>query len=157
MKYRVLCKQTMVYLDASEGYVVVTLQRNWLGRAEIVDIGDAIDFTDLMEEAMGGWQEPETPAMTEAATAAFNKAADGLVGVDYRPVYDAQALGAFLWAKSQKCICCKNTFCAFLQMFTKIKFWKRKRQQTLSLLARMCYNYNCPCERNRILSAIGAQ
>lgn len=85
-QYRVLCKQTMAYPDASEVYIVVTLQRNWLGRAEIVDIGDAIDFTDLMEEAMGGWQEPETPVMTEAATAAFNKATEGLVGVDYVPV-----------------------------------------------------------------------
>ena len=85
-QYRVLCKQTMVYPGAQEVYVVVTLQRGWFGRAEIVEIGDAIDFTDLMEEAMGGWQEPESPVMTEAATAAFRKATDGLVGVEYVPV-----------------------------------------------------------------------
>ena len=86
-QYRVLCKQTMVYPGAQEVYVVVTLQRSWLGKAEIVDIGDAIDFTDLAEEeAMGGWQEPDSPALTEEATAAFHKAVDGLVGVEYVPV-----------------------------------------------------------------------
>lgn len=85
-QYRVLCKQTMVYPGAQEVYVVVTLQRSWLGKAEIVDIGDAIDFTDLAEEAMGGWQEPDSPAMTEEATAAFHKAIDGHVVVEYVPV-----------------------------------------------------------------------
>lgn len=84
-QYRVLCKQTMAYPDAPEVYVVVTLQRSWLGRAEIVEIGDAIDLTDL-SALPGGWQEPETPDMTEAATAAFQKATDGLVGVEYVPV-----------------------------------------------------------------------
>ena len=85
-QYRILCKQTMVYPGAQEVYVVVTLQRSWLGKAEIVDIGDAIDFTDLAEEAMGSWQEPDSPVLTEEATAAFHKAIDGLVGVEYVPV-----------------------------------------------------------------------
>lgn len=35
---------------------------------------------------MGTWQEAESPAMTEEATAAFNKATVGFVGVDYVPV-----------------------------------------------------------------------
>lgn len=85
-QYRVLCRQTMVYPGAQEVYVVVTLQRGWFGQASIVEIGDAIDFTDLMEEAMGGWQEPESPVLTDAATTAFQKATDGLVGVNYVPV-----------------------------------------------------------------------
>ena len=32
------------------------------------------------------WQEAESPAMTEEATAAFNEATEGFVGVDYVPV-----------------------------------------------------------------------
>ena len=86
-QYRLLCRQTMAYPDAEEVYVVVTLQRGWLGQAEILDIGDAIDRTDLSDDSLaGGWQAPESPAMTEGAQTAFDKATDGLVGVKYVPV-----------------------------------------------------------------------
>ena len=68
--------------------MVVTLQRGWLGKAEILDIGDPLCLTNLdyKEDAVGTWQEAESPAMTEEATAAFNKATEGFVGVDYVPV-----------------------------------------------------------------------
>ena len=87
-QYRVLCKAAVVYPGAQEEYVVVTLSRSWLGKAEIVEIGDALCRTDLdyEEGAVGTWQEPETPALTEEAKAAFNKATEGFVGVDYVPV-----------------------------------------------------------------------
>ena len=87
-QYRVLCKATVVYPGAEQTYVVVTLQQNWLGRAEIVDIGDAIDRTylDYEEGAVGAYQQPASPAMTEEASAALNKALEGLVGVRYVPV-----------------------------------------------------------------------
>ena len=87
-QYRVLCKATGVYPGAEEVYVVVILQRSWLGRAEIVEIGDAIDRTDLDDEegAVGAYQQPDSPAMTEEASAALNKALEGLVGVQYVPV-----------------------------------------------------------------------
>lgn len=87
-QYRVLCKATVVYPGAEQTYVVVTLQQNWLGRAEIVDIGDAIDRTylDYEEGAVGAYQQPDSPAMTEEASAALNKALEGLVGVRYVPV-----------------------------------------------------------------------
>lgn len=87
-QYRVLCRQTICYPGAEEVYVVATLQRGWLGKAEIVDIGDAIDRTylDYEEGAVGACQQPDSPAMTEDATAALNKALEGLVGVKYVPV-----------------------------------------------------------------------
>ena len=87
-QYRVLCKAAVVYPGAQEEYVEVTLSRSWLGKAEIVEIGDALCRTDLdyEEGAVGTWQEPETPALTEEAKAAFNKATEGFVGVDYVPV-----------------------------------------------------------------------
>lgn len=87
-QYRVLCKATVVYPGAQEEYVVVTLNRGWLGKAEILDIGDPLCQTDLdyAEGAVGAWQEAESPAMTEEAKAAFSKATDGFVGVDYVPV-----------------------------------------------------------------------
>lgn len=89
-QYRLLCKQTLVIPDAEEQYVVVTLGRSWLGQARLLDISDAIAPTDLPvsdgEPVTGGWQEPDSPALTEDASAAFRKATEGLVGVDYVPV-----------------------------------------------------------------------
>ncbi len=87
-QYRVLCRATGCYPDAQEEYVVVTLQRGWLGQAEILNIDDPLCLTDLdyEEGAVGTWQEAESPAMTDEAKAAFSKAAEGFVGVDYVPV-----------------------------------------------------------------------
>lgn len=78
-QYRILCKATVVVPGAQEEYVVVTLQHSWLSKAEILDIGDPLCLTDLdyEEGAVGTWQE---------ATAAFNEATEGFVGVDYVPV-----------------------------------------------------------------------
>ena len=88
IQYRILCKATVVVPGAQEEYVVVTLQRGWLGKAEILDIGDPLCLTNLdyEEGAVGTWQEAESPAMTDEATAAFNKATEGLLCVDYVPV-----------------------------------------------------------------------
>ena len=82
-QYRILCKATVVVPGAQEEYVVVTLQRGWLGKAEILDIGDPLCLTNLdyEEGAVGICQEAESPAMTEEATAAFNKATEGFVPV----------------------------------------------------------------------------
>ena len=86
-QYRVLCRMTVCYPGAEEQYVVVTMQRGLLGRAEILDIGDALCKTDLTAEALpGGWQEAASPAMTDEAKAAFEKATEGLLCVDYVPV-----------------------------------------------------------------------
>lgn len=38
------------------------------------------------EELVGGWQKPESTELTDEARAAFEKATEGLVGVDYKPV-----------------------------------------------------------------------
>lgn len=92
-QYRVLSKMTLAVPDAEEEYVVVTLGRNWLGKAELLDIGDAVAPTNLPTEAdretgplAGAWSETESPVMTDEAKAAFQKATEGFVGVDYTPV-----------------------------------------------------------------------
>ena len=87
-QYRVLCKATGCYPDAQEEYVVVTLKRGLLGRAEILDIGDPLCLTDLDVEpgAVGAWQEADSPVLTEEVKAAFEKSTEGFVGVDYVPV-----------------------------------------------------------------------
>ena len=86
-EYRILCKATVVYPGAEEQYVVVTLRRSWLGKAEIEAIGNALCPTDLSAEPLaGGWQETDSPVLTEEALAAFDTATDGLLGVNYVPV-----------------------------------------------------------------------
>lgn len=86
MEYRILCRMTIVVPDAEEQYVVVTLRKNWLGRVELAEVSeDPLGNTDLAG-VPGGWQQPDSPAMTDAASEAFNKAVEGLVGVDYTPV-----------------------------------------------------------------------
>lgn len=107
-QYRVLCKATVVVPGAQEEYVVVTLQRGWLGKAEILNIGDPLCLTNLdyEEGAVGAWQETDSPAMTEEATAAFNKATEGFVGVDYVPV---ALLSTQTVAGTNYCILCEAT------------------------------------------------
>lgn len=87
-QYRVLCRMTVCYPGAQEQYVVVTLQRGLLGRAEILNVDDALCETDLVDdkEMTGGWQKAQSPAMTDEAKAAFEKATEGLLCVDYVPV-----------------------------------------------------------------------
>lgn len=86
-EYRVLCKTAIVYPGAQEQYAVVTLSKSWLGRVSIQNIGDALCPTELSNQLlMGGWQEAESPILTKDALSAFNKATDGLVGVDYTPI-----------------------------------------------------------------------
>ena len=68
--------------------MVVTLKRGLLGRAEILNVDDALCETDLVDdkEMTGGWQEAQSTAMTDEAKAAFEKATEGLLCVDYVPV-----------------------------------------------------------------------
>ena len=88
IEYRVLCRSTVCVPDAQEEYVVVTLRGGLLGVAEIVEIGDPLCLTDLDVEpgAVGVWRAADSPVMTEEAKAAFEKATEGFVGVDYVPV-----------------------------------------------------------------------
>ena len=68
-QYRVLCRMTVCYPGA-------------------LNVDDALCETDLVDdkEMTGGWQEAQSPAMTDEAKAAFEKATEGLLCVDYVPV-----------------------------------------------------------------------
>ena len=88
IQYRILCKATVVVPGATGRICGGHAAARLVGKAEILDIGDPLCLTNLdyKEDAVGTWQEAESPAMTEEATAAFNKATEGFVGVDYVPV-----------------------------------------------------------------------
>ena len=63
----------------------------------------------LAEPLLGGWAVPEDTAMTDEAQAAFDKAMESLVGVDYAPI---ACLGTQLVAGQNYCILCKATVVA---------------------------------------------
>lgn len=107
-QYRILCKATVVYPGAQEEYVVATVSKSWLGRAEILNVDDALCETDLVDdkEMTGGWQEAQSPAMTDEAKAAFEKATEGLLCVDYVPV---ALLSTQVVAGTNYCILCEAT------------------------------------------------
>ena len=56
------------------------------------------------ESLVGGWKTPDSRELTPEALDAFNKAMEGLVGVDYKPV---ALLGTQLVAGMNYCILCE--------------------------------------------------
>lgn len=58
------------------------------------------------EELVGGWQKAESTELTDEARAAFAKATEGLVGVDYKPV---TLLGTQVVAGTNYRILCEAT------------------------------------------------
>lgn len=46
----------------------------------------ALGHEEADEELVGVWQKVESPELTDEAKAAFEKATEGLLGVDYKPV-----------------------------------------------------------------------
>ena len=46
----------------------------------------ALGHEEADEELVGGWQKVESPELIDEAKAAFEKATEGLLGVDYKPV-----------------------------------------------------------------------
>lgn len=58
------------------------------------------------DELLGGWQKADSPELTDEARAAFAKATEGLVGVDYKPV---ELLGTQVVAGTNYRILCEAT------------------------------------------------
>ena len=58
------------------------------------------------DELLGGWQKADSPELTDEARAAFEKATEGLVGVDYKPV---ELLGTQVVAGTNYRILCEAT------------------------------------------------
>ena len=65
---------------------------------------DEVNVEDL--PLVGAWETPEDTALTEEAKAAFDKAMEGLVGVDYEPL---ALVGTQVVSGMNYCILCKAT------------------------------------------------
>ena len=64
-----------------------------------------ITFFTCMNGMMGGWQQADTPEVTDEIAEAFSKAAEKLLGVDYEPV---AVLSRQVVAGTNYCILCES-------------------------------------------------
>ena len=106
--YLFMTRCTIVTADPVEHYALVTVYEDPSGNAEITDIvGTGVET--YMNGMMGGWQEAESPVVDEELNEAFTKAAENLVGVDYKPL---AVLGTQVVAGMNYCILSEATVVA---------------------------------------------
>ncbi|MBO6108813.1 MAG: Ig-like domain-containing protein [Eubacterium sp.] len=84
--YRILCTVKPVVQNPKPVYAIVTIYADLEGKAEITDI-KTTEVEPLMTEGTSGGFTQKVPAsLTETEKADFEKAFNGLVGVNYKPV-----------------------------------------------------------------------
>ncbi|MBR4728335.1 MAG: hypothetical protein IK080_10655 [Clostridia bacterium] len=83
--HRVLCKAVTVVPDAVPTYAIVTVYEDLTGNAEITDVVRC-DVEVGQPGLAGGWNEPDSPEVTDAAKDALTKACETLTGAEYTPV-----------------------------------------------------------------------
>ena len=82
--YKFLCEGTTVVPDGETKQYIVTIYEDLEGNAEVMNIEEVQE--EQKEGLVGGWTEAEDGTITEELQALFDKAMEGLVGVDYVPV-----------------------------------------------------------------------
>ena len=85
MNHCVLCKAAATVPDAETTYVIVYIYEDLQGNAEITDTAECGVQVNLSNDD-GGWAEPDSPAVTDAARQALTKACETLTGMEYAPV-----------------------------------------------------------------------
>ena len=79
-----LCRATVVAPDAQPTYKLVYIYEGLDGNTDVLDIAD---FANADGEVLaGGWFASDDIELPEEVKAAYEKAMEGLVGVDYEPV-----------------------------------------------------------------------
>ena len=105
--YAVFCRAQVVYPNAQPYYALVYVYENLQGNAEIRNIvsltpgGEVNENAGAAEVLMGGWSAVEDQ---DAGLAAFEKAAEGLLGVNYTPV---TVLGSQVVSGTNYCVLCR--------------------------------------------------
>lgn len=95
--YCLLCSAKAVAPDAASYWAAVIVNADLQGGAELrdiiaLDLGDIAESGEIKnaektgEQLAGGWTATEDGTLTDNAGAAFEKAAERLLGVSYRPV-----------------------------------------------------------------------
>ncbi len=103
--HAILCRVAPVYPDAEETYVIVYLYENLDGNVEITETVDSNRNADL-SETEGGWAQPDTPALTDEAKAALEKALEGMDGANYNSI---ALISSQVVAGMNYCILCEIT------------------------------------------------
>ena len=83
--HRVLCAFQSVDPDSPATYEILTIYEDLKGNVEITEMLDS-PAEAVFSEAAGGWSAPPTPAVTDEAKAALEKATEGMTGADYTPL-----------------------------------------------------------------------
>lgn len=99
-----IARSTMVTEEPTEYYSLITIYEDLEGNVEILDIiGTGVETN--MNGMMGGWQQADTPEVTDEIAEAFSKAAEKLLGVDYEPV---AVLSRQVVSGTNYCILCES-------------------------------------------------
>ena len=149
----ILCRTTVVYPGALPYYTLVYIYEDLQGNAEITNIvtldiaelsqpeDDDVEAETAEENGeeseeseaetlpalggmlLGGWQAVEDNSLTDELTAAFDKALEGLTGVNYVPVAD---LAYQIVAGTNHCVLCQSTlvYPDALPYYTLIYFYE---------------------------------
>ena len=91
--------------DAVETYMFVTIYEDLEGNAQITNVIDTDQPTNIAELA-GGWQKAESPEVTQEIRDLCDKAFEKLTGVDYKPV---ALLSTQVVAGTNYCLLCEST------------------------------------------------
>jgi len=84
MNYRFLCDAVTVVPNAETRQATVTIYRDLEGNCSVLDIEDLGSEENV--PVAGGWTPAEDGTITEELQEIFNKATEGLVGTEYKPV-----------------------------------------------------------------------
>ena len=105
--HKLLCRTAPAVPDPVETYAIVTLYADLDGNAELTEIQNTSAATRLSAEPLdGGWAQPDSPAVTDAARAVFDKALEDFTGVQYVPV---ALLSTQVVAGMNYCFLCEAT------------------------------------------------
>ena len=102
--YMFLSRSKMVTEDPAEYYTIITIYEDLDGNAEILDITETGVETNI-NGMMGGWQQADSPEVTDEILEAFNAASEKLLGVDYEPV---AVLSSQVVSGTNYCILCES-------------------------------------------------
>jgi len=110
--HALLCRKAIVPPDPAEKeiYAILYIHESLEGNAVITDIENSEVNTNIAEmpagTVMGSWNQAKSPVITEKVKVVFDKATEGLAGVDYSPV---ALLATQVVSGTNYCILCQST------------------------------------------------
>ena len=104
--HAILCKTAPVVPTPTEVYAIVYLYEKLDGSVELTEIAQSDVETHTGTQTLGGWSDAESPEITAELKALFDRATEGLLGVNYAPV---ALLSTQVVNGTNYCILCEST------------------------------------------------